>query len=111
MAENKNLGFVNPKEGTVIWLDSLAIPAKAPNAALAMKFMNYILDPKVGAQLSNFNQFATPNKASVPMITPEDLKNPAIYPDEETEKRLEYINDLGKMNAMYSELWKMVKTR
>ncbi len=111
MAEHDNLGFVNPKEGTVIWVDSLAIPAKAPNAKLAMKFMNFILEPEVGAQLSNFNQFATPNKASMPMITPDDLKNPAIYPDPETEKRLEYINDLGKNNAMYSELWKMVKTR
>jgi spermidine/putrescine transport system substrate-binding protein len=111
MAENDNIGFVNPKEGTVIWLDSLCIPVGAPNPALAMKFMNYILDPEVGAQLSNFNQFATPNKASMPMINKEDLANPAIYPDAEAEKRLEYINDLGKNNAMYSELWKMIKTR
>jgi spermidine/putrescine transport system substrate-binding protein len=47
----------------------------------------------------------------MPMINKEDLANPAIYPDAEAEKRLEYINDLGKNNAMYSELWKMIKTR
>lgn len=32
-----------------MFVDNLAIPAKAPNAALAHKFINYILDPQVGA--------------------------------------------------------------
>jgi spermidine/putrescine transport system substrate-binding protein len=111
MAENANLGFVNPKEGAVVWVDNMAIPVKAPNAALAHKFINYILDPKVGAALSNFNHFATPNQASMAFITPADLKNPAVYPDAATLKTLENILDRGKDNRLYSELWKMVKTR
>lgn len=111
MGEHPELGFVNPKEGAVVWVDSLCIPAKAPNARLANLFINYILEPEVGAQLSNFNQFATPNAASMPFINKEDLDNPAIYPDAETEKRLSYIQDMGKQNQIYSELWKTVKTR
>jgi len=111
MGEHPNVGFCIPKEGTAVWLDSLCIPRDAPNAKLAMKFMNYILDAKVGAQLSNFNQYATPNKASLPFIKPEDLANPAIYPDAATEKRLEYVQEVTNGGAIYGELWKIVKTR
>lgn len=111
IAEDGSIGFVNPKEGTVVWVDSLCIPRAAPNAELAHKFINFILDAEVGARLSNFNQFATPNKASLPMITPEDLANPAIYPDAETESRLEYVLEMPESGAVFGELWKTVKTR
>jgi spermidine/putrescine transport system substrate-binding protein len=66
IAENPGISFSNPHEGTVVWVDSMCIPADAPNPALAMKFINYILDAEIGAQLSNFNQFATPNKPPCP---------------------------------------------
>lgn len=111
MGEHENIGFAIPKEGTVVWLDSLCIPREAPNAALAMKFINYLLDAKVGAQLSNFNQYATPNKASLEFITPADLANPAIYPNAEVEKRLEYVQEVPNGGAIYGELWKGIKTR
>jgi spermidine/putrescine transport system substrate-binding protein len=111
MADHPNVGFCIPKEGTVVWLDNLCIPRDAPNPKLAMKFMNFILDAKVGAQLSNFNQYATPNKASLPFIKPADLANPSIYPDAATEKRLEYVQEVANGSAIYGELWKIIKTR
>jgi spermidine/putrescine transport system substrate-binding protein len=111
MGDNKDLAFVNPVEGGVMWVDNLCIPAKAPNAALAHKFIDYILDAKVGAQLSNFNQYATPNEAAMEFIKAEDRANPAIYPDSATMAHLEPVVDLGKESRIYSELWKIVKSR
>jgi len=112
VADNpEKFAFANPKEGTVLWADNMAIPAKAPNVEYAHKFINWVLDPKNGAELSNWTQYATPNKASKEFITPDDLKNPAIYPSEETMKTLEFITDLGKNNRYYDELWTMIKTR
>jgi spermidine/putrescine transport system substrate-binding protein len=111
MAENKDVVFANPVEGGVMWVDNLAIPAKAPNADLAHKFIDFILDPQVGARLSNFNQYATPNAASMPFITPADVANPAIYPDSVTLSKLETVSDMGKDGRIYSELWKIVKSR
>jgi spermidine/putrescine transport system substrate-binding protein len=93
--EDSETYFFIPREGTEIWLDNMAIPAKAPNRDLAEKFVNYILDAKVGAQLSNFNQYATPNKASLEFIKPEDPKNAAIYPTDEQLTVLEFTRDLG----------------
>lgn len=111
MSENSDISFSNPKEGTVVWVDSLCIPNKAPNAPLANAFINYILSAKVGAQLSNYNQFATPNEEARAFITPDDLKNPAIYPDAETQKRLQYVEEVTGGSAVFGELWKIIKTR
>lgn len=103
--------FANPKEGGVIWADNMAIPAGAPHVDYAHTFINWVLDANNGAALSNWTQYATPNKAAKEFITPEDLNNPAIYPNEETMKTLEFITDLGKDNRYYDELWTMIKTR
>jgi spermidine/putrescine transport system substrate-binding protein len=100
-----------PREGGVIWVDNLAIPAKAPHRDVAEKFIDFILDPKIGAQLSDFNQYATPNKASRALVNPDDAKNPAIYPPPEMMQKLEFVNDLGDQNRLYDELWTQVKSR
>ncbi|MGD8647345.1 MAG: spermidine/putrescine ABC transporter substrate-binding protein, partial [Desulfobacterales bacterium] len=76
----KKLGFVVPKEGSEVWLDSMCIPAKAPNPDAAHKWINWILDPKVNASLSNYNHFATPNDAAKPYLNKEDLENPGVWP-------------------------------
>ena len=89
----------------------MTIPAKAPHRDLAEKFVNLILDAKVGAQLSNFNQYATPNRASLEFINPEDRKNPAIYPPPEIRQKLEFIKDLGAAMKMIDELWTQVKSK
>jgi len=109
--ESPRVAFVVPKEGSTLFLDNMAIPAKAPNPDAAYKFINFILDAKVGAQLSNYNRYATPNAAAKPYITPADLKNPAIYPSAEVMKSLEFILDLGKDSRLYDEVWTTVKSR
>lgn len=111
MSDNPNTAFVNPIEGGLIWVDSMGITAKAPNADMAHKFINYILDPQIGGQLSNFNRYPTPNAAAIPFITPDDLKNEAIYPSEATKKKLQFLDDLGMDNRIYDEAWTMIKTR
>ncbi len=110
MGEDPETVYFVPKEGSQIWLDSMMIPAKAPNKAMAEAFINYILDAEVGAQLSNFNQYATPNKAALDKITPEDRANEAIYPSAEIMAKLEYLQDLGEKTKIYDELWTRLKS-
>lgn len=103
--------FFVPREGGQIWMDSLAIPAQAPHRAMAEKFIDYILAPEVGARLSNFNQYATPNRAALPFIPPADRANPAIYPPPEVMDRLEFVTDVGAAMKLYDEVWTEVKSR
>lgn len=109
--ENPDVDYFIPREGGEIWLDTLAIPAQAPHPELAHEFINTILDPEVGAQLSNYNRFATPNQASKPMIAPEDLANPMIYPDEETMQVLVFNKVLtSEEMRLLDALWTNVKS-
>ena len=110
MEEDPQTVYFVPREGGEIWLDSMAIPAKAPNRDMAEKFINYILEPKVGAQLSNFNKYATPNKASREFIAKEDLENTAIYPPADIMGKLEFIKDLGEVSKLYDQIWTQVKS-
>ncbi len=89
----------------------MTIPAGAPNPEAAHAFINYILDPQVGARLSNFNQYATPNTAAMEHVNPQDRANPAIYPPEEVIAKMEYMEDVGEATRIYDEVWTAVKSR
>ena len=111
MSDDKETVYLIPREGSQIWLDNMVVPSHAPHRDLAEKFLNFILDAKIGAQLSAYTQFASPNKASRQFISPEDLKNPAIYPSPETMAKLEFLEDLGSKTRIYDEIWTQVKAK
>lgn len=110
MADDPDTEYFVPDEGGVIWCDNMCIPAQAPNREMSEKFINFILDAKVGARLSNFNQYASPNRAAKEFISSEDLSNSAIYPPEEMMGKLEFIVDVGDSSRLYDEIWTQVKS-
>jgi spermidine/putrescine transport system substrate-binding protein len=107
----EKMGFTVPKEGADMFLDTLAITRKAPNPDAAHKWMNWILEPEVGAWISNYVRFATPNKASLPYINKEDLKNPSIYPPEEAMDKLFYLKDPGPKMKLLDQAWTRIKAQ
>ncbi len=109
--DDPQTAYFVPREGGVLWVDNLCVPAKAPHRDAAEKFINYLLDARVGAQLSNFNQYATPNALAKQFVNPDDLANPAIYPPPEVMAKLEFVNDLGDANKLYDEAWTQVKSK
>lgn len=110
LPEDGSVAFANPKEGAVRWVDCMMISAGSKNVSGAAKWINFILDPKIGAQLSNFNRYATPNSASMPMITEKDRSNVAVYPSAEQLKVIESQRDLGKSERVYKDIWTAVKS-
>jgi spermidine/putrescine transport system substrate-binding protein len=111
MADNPDVAFAVPAEGSLLAVDNLLIPAQAPQAEAAHAFIDFILDAKVGAQLSNFNRYATPNKAAMPFITKADAQNPAIYPPDALMSKLGSLQDVGADSRLYDEVWTAVKSR
>lgn len=111
LADDKETAYLIPREGSQIWQDNLAVLAKAPRRDLAEQFINFLLDAEVGARISNFTQFASPNKAARPFLNPADLKNPAIYPPADVMARLEFLEDLGAKSRLYDEVWTQIKAR
>src|SRR5262249_28472409 len=51
MKEDKtnSCDYVVPAEGSIVWVDTMVVTSQAPNRAGAYRFINYLLDGKVGA--------------------------------------------------------------
>ncbi len=106
-----DIKFIVPKEGTELWMDTMAIPAHAPHPKLANKFINFILEAKVGAMLSNYNAYTSPNKAAQPYLH-KALTKPPIMPTAAQLKTLHYTPPLkGNQLQFVQQLWTEVKSR
>lgn len=80
--------YAIPKEGALMWFDSMAIPADAKNVEEAHEFLNYLMRPEVMAKASNYVYYANGNLASKEFLLDDVINDPAIYPDEETLAKL-----------------------
>jgi len=101
----EDFGYFVPDEGGVLWVDTMAVPANAPHPCTAHAFVNFLLDAENGAELTNYNYYGSPNAAAEEFIWPEILEDPAIYPPPEVMERLEFIADLGEINALYEQVF------
>ena len=87
----------------------MAVLADAPHPCTAHTFINFILNARNGAQLTNWVFYASPNAASEEFIDPEILEDPAIYPPEEVEDNLEFLQDTGDVESQYTDLFEEAK--
>ncbi len=110
MAENENLDYVVPKEGSNLWFDNMVIPKTAKHIDAAHKFINFMLDPKVNAQNTEYVGYSTPNKQALTYMPKEIVKDERFYPSPELTEKLEVYENLGKKNlAYYNELFLQFK--
>lgn len=101
----KSATYILPQEGTELWTDTMAIPARAPHPKLANEFINFILDAHSGADLSNYNDYASPNAASIPYLDPV-LKARLISPTAEDMKHLVVLTPLaGPQYKLFNQIW------
>ncbi len=110
-AEEGKFNYVIPLEAALFWVDNLVIPAGAPNADLANVFIDYILDPQVGADIANYTAYASPNLAALELglIDEELLNNPGIYPSEEVRQNLFIIEDNPDGEQAINDAWNELK--
>ena len=90
MADDPDLDFVVPREGTLINSDCLCIPKGAPRPDNAHQFINFILDAKVGAGISETIRYPTPNAAALALMPADYRDNPAIFPPADRMAKSEY---------------------
>ncbi len=102
--------YVIPKEGAKLWFDQMAILADAPNVDNAHKFIDYMLKPEVIAKSSDYVFYANGNKDAREFMRKDVTADPAIYPDEETMKKL-YVNTTytPRQQKVITRLWTKFK--
>lgn len=105
------LDYMIPDEGAEMWVDAMLIPSEAPNPDMAHKFIDFILDAEVGAQLSNYNYYASPNAAAEPHLDAV-LTEPPVQPSDEDMERLHFTPSLsGEQLQTFQQLWSEVQAR
>jgi putrescine transport system substrate-binding protein len=108
---NVHLDYRIPKEGSLLWVDSLAIPKDAQNVDNALKFIDYLNEPQVAANGVNYVSYASPNLAALPMVEDEIKNNPSIYPTAEVKKNLfpDAVAD-ADLERLRTRTWTRIKT-
>jgi putrescine transport system substrate-binding protein len=85
---NVTVKYAVPKEGTIIWFDTMAIPKDAPHPGNAHVFMNYVLQPEVIAGVTNYVNYANGVAASLPFVDESVRNDPGVYPPAEVKAKL-----------------------
>lgn len=109
-AENKNIQYIYPQEGAIFWVDSFAIPVKAPNPDNAMKFIDFMLRAESAKACVEYVGYATANKAALPLLDQATRDNKTIFPDAKTIANGEFHTDVGAATAIYEKYWELLKS-
>jgi putrescine transport system substrate-binding protein len=83
-----HIAYMVPREGALMTLDMIAIPADAPHPHNAELWMNYLLRPEVIGKITNYIKYPNGNAASLPFIDASIKSDPSVYPDAATRARL-----------------------
>jgi spermidine/putrescine transport system substrate-binding protein len=106
------IDYAIPKQGAVMSLDSMVLHKSGKHPDLAHQFINFMLDGKNSAELTNLIGSGNPNTAAKPFIQPELVNNQVIFPDDDTLARLEMITDLNyQQRRILSRIWTEIKLR
>lgn len=111
-AENGvDIEYVIPREGTLMSLDSLAIPKDATHPAEAHALIDYLMRPDVAARNTNRTNFANGVLASRTLIEKSIVENKAIYPDAQTMQRLFTVTSFDQpTQKLVTREWTRIKT-
>jgi spermidine/putrescine transport system permease protein len=108
--ENPDIVYVIPVEGCTLFIDNLCIPKGAPNKDLALLFMNFMLEGKVAASVTELTGYATANSAAVEFLPPELRGDKSVFPDDTDLDRCELLRDVGEAIELYDRHWTRIKS-
>jgi spermidine/putrescine transport system substrate-binding protein len=94
---NKDLVFVVPEEGGMLFSDNMMIVSTSEHVADAEAWINYVYDPKHAAQITAEVQYISPVKGvadELRKIAPDLADNPLINPPPDVQARLHIFGQL-----------------
>jgi putrescine transport system substrate-binding protein len=110
-ASKVDIEYAIPKEGSLLWIDVVAIPKDAPNQANAYRFLDFMLEAKVAAASTELTGYANGNKAAFALLPKDISENPLIYPPADVRAKF-YTITAGTAEQVRdrTRLWTSVKT-
>jgi len=110
MAEDADIAYAVPTEGSLLWQDTMAIPAGAPHPENAHAFLNFVLDAKAGMHIADTIKYATANAAAKALMDKSYTENPSIFPSAEIVAKCEPSLYLGEeATKVRDESWTRIQ--
>lgn len=83
MANNPDLTYCLPEEGSNLFVDAMCIPTCCQNKEYAELFINFMCEPEIAKSNAEYIGYGTPNSKAYEMLD-EELRNcELIYPPQE----------------------------
>nr|WP_312972317.1 polyamine ABC transporter substrate-binding protein [Pseudomonas sp.] len=106
-----DIAYVIPKEGAPMWFDMVAMPKDAPNEKAAYAFMNYLLEPKVIAGISDHVHYANGNSQADGLVDPALKADTTVYPPDEVMEKLYALEAMPlNIDRIRTRIWTKVKS-
>lgn len=105
IAENPDIKFVIPKEGSDLWVDTMVILAASENQDAAHEFINYVLRPEIGVWVASNILYKVPSQEAMEQLDPaliEQFPNLGMSPADLLKQ--EALQDLGDAQPLYTRL-------
>ncbi len=111
IAENPDLAFCLPEEGSNLFVDAMCIPKGAANKENAEAFINFMCDPEIIAANCEVTGYSAPSTEARELLD-EDLADSEIaYPSEEALSRCYVFTNLPEnILALYDSEWTRLKS-
>lgn len=109
--QGRTIEYVIPKEGAQVWFDVMAIPVDAPNLDAAHAWINFMLEPKTMAGISDFVAYANAVPASWPLMNQEVATDPRIFPPAEVKAKLFTVKQVSaRADRERTRTWTRIQT-
>lgn len=108
--ENPQVGFLFPKEGALMAIESMAIPTNSKNVDLAESFINFMLETSVAEENVLYTNSLVPVLPMYELLNESKRQDPILFPSDEALKKMEIIEDLQGDVELYYKAWDRVKS-
>ena len=88
--------YVVPEEGTILWVDCLAIPAFRPLRPVTLEFLNFINRPDIAARNAEQTGFSTPNSSALPLTSKTHQLSPHTFTNPDLIKNTSDLMELDR---------------
>ncbi len=85
---HRNLRYVIPKEGTMMWFEAMAIPKDAPHIDDAYRLIDHLLDPHIAAGFTNAINYPSAVPSAIEFVDSDLRGEMAVYPPPAVMQRL-----------------------
>jgi len=101
-----NLSYAIPSSGSSLWTDTVVIPKAAPNPDGAYAWINFMLQPAVGVEITKRLNFATANQVAYEKLPEKLRKNLTLFPPQQVLAKCESIVPLPEeVTQLYDRYW------